>query len=57
MDMAEECMSNRSEVEGMDMAGNHMVEDMTMDSVLVERVHMGVVMMKHRSDDGAETNR
>jgi hypothetical protein len=56
MDM-EECMSNRPEVEGMDMAGNHMVEDMTMDSVLVERVHMGVVMTKHRSDDGAETNR
>jgi hypothetical protein len=57
MDTAKECISNRPEVEGMDMVGNHMVEDMMMDSVLVERVHMGVVMAKHRSDDGAETNR
>jgi hypothetical protein len=57
MDTSEECLSNRSEVEGMNMTGNHMVEDTTMDSMRVERAHGGVVIVKHRSDDGAETNR
>jgi hypothetical protein len=57
MDTMEERMLNRPEMEGMDMMDNHMVEDTTMDLVQVERVHGGVVMMKHQSDDGAETNR
>jgi hypothetical protein len=57
MDTMEERMLNRPEMEGMDMMDNHMVEDTMMDLVQVERVHGGVVMMKHQSDDGAETNR
>jgi hypothetical protein len=54
MDTTEERMSNRSEVEGMDMIGNCMMEDTMMDSVQVERVHKGVVMVKHRSDNGVD---
>jgi hypothetical protein len=57
MDTMEERLLNRPEMEGMDMMDNHMVEDTMMDLVQVERVHGGVVMMKHQSDDGAETNR
>jgi hypothetical protein len=33
MDTTEERLSNRPEVEGMDMADNYMVEDTTMDLV------------------------
>jgi hypothetical protein len=36
----------------MDMTGNHMVEDRTVNLVQVERVHKGVVMAKHQSDYG-----
>jgi hypothetical protein len=57
MDTMEERLLNRPEMEGMDMMDNHMVEDTMMDLVQVERVHGGVVMTKHHSDDGAETNR
>jgi hypothetical protein len=57
MDTMEERLLNRPEMEGMDMMDNHMVEDTMMDLVQVERVHGGVVMTKHQSDDGAETNR
>jgi hypothetical protein len=56
MDIAEEHLSNQPKVEGMDMAENHMVEDTMMDSVWVERVHQGLVMVKHQSNDGAEMN-
>jgi hypothetical protein len=58
MDTTEKRLSNRTEDEGMDMIGNnHMVEDTMMDSERVERVHRGVVMVKHWSNDAAEMNR
>jgi hypothetical protein len=54
MGTTEECLSKRLEVEGMDMMGNHMVENTLSDLEWVQRVHEGVVMVKHRSNDGAE---
>jgi hypothetical protein len=56
MDTTEERLSKRPEVECTDMAGDHMVEDTMPDLEWVERVHGGVVMVKHQSDDGAEMN-
>jgi hypothetical protein len=57
MDMTNERLSNRPGVETMDIAGNHTVDDTMMDLVRVERVHGGMVMVEHHSDDAMETNR
>jgi hypothetical protein len=48
-----------SEVEGMNMEGMDMVEDMTaeVDMEVVEREHKGVMLAKHWIDDGAERHR
>jgi hypothetical protein len=67
MDTTEEHLSNRLEVEGMDMGDKHMVVDTEerlsnrtemegMNLGRVERVHGCVVMPQHWIDDGAELN-
>jgi hypothetical protein len=70
MDMAEERLSKRSELEDMDMTVNHKEVDMdtteehlskwsgvaAMDAEWVERMHEGMVVAKHHSDNGVETN-
>jgi hypothetical protein len=40
----------------MHMACIHMVEDMTTEVEWVEREHEHVVLVKHRTDDGVESN-
>jgi hypothetical protein len=47
MDTIDEHMSKRMEMETMDMMNNHMMEDTTSDLEWVERVHGGVVVVKH----------
>jgi hypothetical protein len=67
MDTMEEHLSNRMKVEGMDIAGKHMVVDKEervsnraevegMDLGWVERVHGGVMMPQHWIDNRAEMN-
>jgi hypothetical protein len=44
-------------VDGINTAGIHMVEDTMTEVERVEREHRGMVLVKHRIDDGAERNR
>jgi hypothetical protein len=52
----EHSSKRRSEVEGMDMVCIHMVEDMTTEVERVDREHGRVVLVKHQTNDGAESN-
>jgi hypothetical protein len=57
MDTVEERLSKRPKVEGMNMIDNHIVEDTTPNLDEVERVHEGVMMVKHQNENGTERNR
>jgi hypothetical protein len=55
MDMTDERPSKYwPDVEGMNMTDIHMMEDTMAEVEVVEREHKSVVLMKHRTDDGAE---
>jgi hypothetical protein len=54
-DMVEDRPSKeRPEVEGIDMEDVDMVEDMAVEVKVVEKVHEGMVLVRHSISDGAE---
>jgi SOS-response transcriptional repressor LexA len=57
MDTMEERLSKWVKAKGMDMTDNYIVEDTTLNLEEVERVHKGVMMVKHQNENGTERNR
>jgi SOS-response transcriptional repressor LexA len=57
MDTVKERLSKWVKAKGMDMTDNYIVEDTTLNLEEVERVHKGVMMVKHQNENGTERNR
>jgi hypothetical protein len=57
VEVHEHLMNHRPEVKGMDREDNGMGEDMMVEVKVVEREHVGMVLVRHWTSDGAMMSR